>query len=218
MQRIIDVSPQHTNYETYNNETLFRLENFGLIKMMFLIFDAYSSDASDVAIPLPSSPYLIESVTLESEGSPIGRVDTTYTLSRLDELSEDLYKQVGDGCNFPNPLDESTARVSLPLYFSAIDGHVIDALKYTNLWVRCLTRSDFASMGLDKSITITDTKLRIIYDQPRTYVPIPLKIDYNSYPLNKISLVAGSTEYTVKMNVPYDISNIYFMIDRKSVV
>lgn len=212
----------------YNREVTFKLENYGLIKMIFLIFEVRPNANS--SYPTPSSPYLIQDVALESFGNPIAHNTTSYILGRMDELDTDLYNQVVDGCNFTSPFDQQrTQTVSLPLFFWCIDNQHLDAFKYPNLTLRCRTKPSIEAMGFGIPLRDLNIKMKVFYDQPGSkmygqpniepYVPGKLKNPYNVFRTitrGLLGTVAGTTYvHTAKLNVPYAVSNIYIML-RKS--
>lgn len=207
---------QMDNGAVFNKEVNFRLENYGKIKMMFLIFEVNlsSTPPESLAVPFPSSPYLIESVDLQSFGNTIASLNTSYLLGRYDEEDQDLYKQILEGSNLPSPL-LTTGTVSLPLYFWTIDGQVLDTYKYQNLTIRCTTKSSLAEMGMAGNgvISSLNVKLKVIYDQQsmERYTPVTLKNPYNVYRYSSI-IPIDSTSASIKLNVPYKVCNLYFML------
>jgi len=211
--KIIYQNPQWDSGGFYNREVTFKLENYGLIKMIFLVFDA--TPAAECAHPNPSSPYLIQDVALESFGNPIAHNTTSYILGRMDELDTDLYKQVVDGCNFVDPFNAAQT-VSLPLFFWCIDNQYLDTFKYPNLTIRVRTKADGAQMGLDEDLNALNIRMKVLYEQPHTYVPKTLSNPYNVFRTitTGLNAPAANTEYThiQKLNVPYEVCNIYMML------
>lgn len=212
--KIIYQTPQWDSGGIYNREVVFKLEQYGLVKMIFLVFECTPDAAADY--PLPSSPYLIQNVALESFGNPIAHNTTSYILGRMDEVDVDLYNQMADGCNFKGTFD-SAQTVSLPLFFWCIDGQMLDTFKYPNLTIRCQTKSSALQMGLTEELVAMNIKLKVLYDQPSKGVGIPreLKNPYNVYRITVPSIrsITDAVETrTVKLNVPYEVCNLYFML------
>lgn len=217
--KIITQVPQWDSGGIYNREVVFRLEQYGLVKMIFLIFEVTFQAGSTV--PSPTTPYLISDVALESFGNPIAHVTTSYTLGRMDELDTDLYNQVLASSTISGPF--GTAKTaSLPLFFWAIDNQRIDTFKYPNLTIRCRTKSSAAAMGVSLDLSAMNIKMNVLYDQKRAvdYVPVSLENPYNVYRIIKRNLPVSvvNTEYTaqVKINVPFEVSNMYLMLRKAS--
>lgn len=207
--------PQMDNYQIYNKEVQFTLENYGLINMMFLEFTAQAGGATNY--PYPSSPYLIKDVSLNSFGNPIAHITTSYTLGRLDELDSDLYQQIIQGSTFNRDLTTSQS-ISLPLFFWVIDGQKLDTKKYPNLTIRATTKDSYTDMGFSSGLTSLSVRLKVIYDDPKLYKEVALKNSYNvfrvKYPIT--STVEGSNDFIIKINNPYKVSNMYFMLRKTS--
>lgn len=214
-QKIIYQSPQMDNGQIYNKEVQFTLENYGLINMMFLEFTAQAAGSTNY--PYPSSPYLIKDVSLNSFRNPIAHITTSYTLGRLDELDSDLYQQIIQGSTFNGDLTASQS-IALPLFFWAIDGQKLDTRKYPNLTIRATTKDSYTDMGLSSGLSSLSIRLKVVYDDPKLYKEVVLKNPYNvyrvKYPIT--STVEGTNEITVKINNPYKVSNMYFMLRKSS--
>lgn len=212
--KIIYQNPQWDSGGFYNREVTFKLENYGLIKMIFLVFEARPNVVS--AYASPSSPYLIQDAALESFGNPIAHNTTSYILGRMDELDTDLYKQVVDGCNFVDPFDQQRIQVvSLPLFFWCIDNQHLDTIKYPNLTLRCRTKASFEDMGLTVALRDLNIKMKVLYDQQPTYIPKTLKNPYNVFRTITTGVNAEpeiQNTYIQKLNVPYEVCNIYMML------
>lgn len=220
-QKILYQSPQHDNYQVLGKDVVFKLENYGLIKMIHLIFEVIPQIIIEginvitpsLTVPIPSSPYLIENVELQSYGNTIANLSTSYILGRYDEMDSDLYKQVLDGSNLPSPLTKA-ATVSLPLFFWTIDNQMLDTFKYPNLTIRATTKSKLSEMGFTLgTLNAINIKLKVVYDQQPMlmYKPVALKNPYNIYrSVMPVPYLATST--TVKLNVPFKVCNLYFMM------
>lgn len=219
--KIVYQNPQQDSGGVYNREVVFNLEQYGLVQMIFLIFEATinpvaTPGAGPVSLPAPVSPYLIQDVSLESFGNPISHVTTSYTLGRFDELDKDLYDQVNNGCNFPQSFNAvQTQTASLPLYFWCIDGQKLDTFKYRNLTIRVRTKGSPESVGLTNgTLDSLGIKMKVFYDQQKVPVSVELKNPYNVYrTITEISNVAaGTNTFITKLNVPYKICNLFFML------
>lgn len=216
--KIIYQQPQQDSGGIYNRETVFKLENYGLIKMIFLIFEVRPNAVS--AYATPSSPYLIQDVSLESFGNPIAHNTTSYILGRMDELDTDLYNQVVDGCNYSEPFDQQRLNVvSLPLFFWCIDNQLLDPFNYPSLTIRCRTKASFDDMGFSIPLRDMNVKMKVFYDQSSSNlykIPKQLKSSYNVFRTITSGLVgdvAGATyTHISKLNVPFEVCNVYMML------
>lgn len=213
-QKILYSHAQYDNNQVLGKDVTFRIESVGLIKMLHLIFEVIPEGPdSSLTVPIPSSPYLIENVELQSFGNPIANLSTSYILGRFDEMDSDLYRQVLDGCNLPSPL-KTKATVSLPLFFWCIDNQMLDVFKYQNLTVRVTTKSKLSEMGFTLgTLSAINIKLKIVYDQQpmQLYKPVTLKNPYNIY-RSVVAVPISSTSAIVKLNAPYKVCNLYFMM------
>ncbi len=217
LTRIIDSSPQWSNYApVFGNETIFKVENWGLIKSMFLKFTVVPPSAIDFA--LPTSPYIIENVFLESNGIAFARVNTTYTLSRIDSLSgSGLYNRIIAASSISGTFD-SVQTISMPLFFFAIDGQVFDPSTINNLTVRVTTKSSAAAMGFSGDPTSISVKLTTIYDQgssaSRLSCP-PLK-NFYGITQDQYAVSAVSSQSIVSLANPSKVKSLIFMIRRNA--
>lgn len=215
--KIIMEVPQWDNYQTYNKDCSFKIENYGLIKMLFLEFTVTGTGQT---FPTPSSPYLVKDIALESFGSPVCHVTTSYMLGRIDESPSDIYNQIVTGASFSGANLSGTETVSLPLYFFVIDGQKFDARLYKNLTVRVRTKDNYSEMGFSGNITIDSIRLKVVYEDPKLYVTMPLKHSYNVYrevfDIVSTQIAPNLNVASVKINNPYIISNLYFMIRKSS--
>jgi hypothetical protein len=215
--KIIYANEQMTNYQTYNRNSLFTIEPYGLVNMMFIEF-TIKAKVGSITFPAPTSPYLIKDVSLESFGSSFSRVTTSYTLGRMDEEDSDLYSQIISGATCIGANLSGPQKVTLPLYFYVIDRQKLDARKYKNLQVRLTTKDTVLDMGFSGGdVEILDVRLKIMYDDPKLYTEISLKNSYNVYRVTEI-IDAGALEnvVSIKLNNPFVISNIYFMIRKNT--
>jgi len=215
--KIIYEVPQQDNYLTYGKNCVFSLSdsNYGLAQMMFLEFTVTGTGQNYTT---PSSPYLIKQVLLESYGTPIANVTTSYTLGRIDEEDYDLYNQIISGATFSGATLNGTQVVSLPLYFFAIDKQKLDTRHYKNLTVRVLTKDNYADMGFSGNITINKVRLKVVYEDPKLYKITPLNHFYNMN-RNITEITADALTGNVvqlKINNPYIVSNMFFMIRKVS--
>lgn len=216
--------PQWDNGQVFNANTVFRLENYGLIKMLFIKMTVTPSAAT--SYPAPSSPYIIENVFLESNGVAFARVNTTYTVSRIDQLyGSGLYDKMIRACNFTGTFD-SVQTVSLPLFFYVIDGQTLDVSNYDNVTIRVTTKSTRQQMGLGADPTSISLKLVTIYNQYRNNshgdhgvinsVPVlPLKNSYNITSEN-FPILTGETSKIVGLNNQSKVRSLIFMIRRNA--
>lgn len=217
--KFITQVPQWDSGGIYNREVVFKLEQYGLVKMIFLVFEVTFQAGSTV--PSPTTPYLISDVSLESFGNPIAHSTTSYILGRMDELDTDLYNQVLSSSTITGPFGTAKS-ASLPLFFWAIDNQRLDTFKYPNLTIRCRTKDSAAAMGVNLDLSAMNIRLNVLYDQTSTadYVPRALSNPYNVYRLivRDLPVAATNTEYqtTVKINVPFEVTNMYFMLRKAS--
>lgn len=213
IQKIIYANPVQDNYQTLGKNCVFRLDdsNYGNISMMFLIFTLSGTGQNYV---VPTSPYLIKDVALESYGNPIAHVTTSYTLGRFDEQDYDLYNQIISGASLSGLTLTTAQTISLPLYLFCIDSQKLDTRKYKNLSIRLITKDNFEDMGFSSAISIDKVQLKIVYDAPSAYVPIELGPSYNVYrTIDTVTADALSNNtYTLRVNEKFDVSNIYFML------
>lgn len=212
-QKIIYQTPQYDSSGTFNRNCVFKLEEYGLLEMIFVEFTLQGTGQTYTT---PTSPYLIKDVSLESYGNRISHVTTSYTLGRLDELQTDIYNQVVAGANLTGAELTAAQTITLPLYFFAIDGQKLDTRRYKNLSVRVVTKDNHIEMGFNGNITINSIRLKMIYQDPKLYVETPLKNFYNVYreirEITSIEVGPNTNVERVLINNPYKVSNLYFMI------
>ena len=221
MKRVIDTAPQQDNYKVYNKEVVFKVEQYDLLSMMFLVFDI--TPVAPSGYVLPTSPYIIENVILESNGVPIARVNTNYTLSRIDRSNANLFDQMNTACSLTGTFSLQKT-ITMPLFFWTFDNQEIDTRRYPNLQVRVFTKSSKELMGFTQEIIGLDIKLRQVFSQRGLYgyddvqetKPLQLEKAYNFYQAQNYSLaeIADNTPTVIRqtLNVPYKTKNLCFMI------
>lgn len=209
--------PVQDNRKIFNKEVLFKLQNFGKVKTVFLELDLACNISTGItSAPVPFGPFVIKEVALESFGMPIARVTTSYTIARIGELSFDISDQLNKAANVNTPLT-TVQRVSFPLYFWAFDGNVLDTEKYKNLTIRMTTKDSKEDMGTDRALTTLDARLKVVYQT----VGLPMEMDsdksYNIIRLKEsVSAASGANVFTAKLSCPFKISNLYFMLREES--
>jgi len=211
--KIIYEVPQQDSSGTYNRHAVFKIQNYGLVKMLFLEFTVTGTGQT---FTTPSAPYIIKDVSLESFGNPIGHVTTSYTLGRIDESQKDVYDQIVAGSTFTGLNLNGTQTVSMPLYLSLIDKQKLDARKFKNLTVSVRTKDSFVEMGFSGNVTLESVRLRVVYEDPKLYIESPIKHSYNVYretiDITSENITPNANTQIIKINNPYIISNLYFMI------
>lgn len=212
--KTLEQMPQWDNNAIYNKHCTFKLESYGLIKMLFLKFTIDTDLASN--FPIPTSPYLIDDVSLLSNGIPFAKINTTYTLARIDRLTgSSLYDQMVNACTVQEDPLVSPQTVSLPLFFYAIDGQMINPSDYQNLTVSVRTKGSRQAMGFDEDLTRMDIKLFMVFEQMETYPSYSLKNSYNI--AQDVTVIpAGRSTTVVKLNNPSEITSLIFMLRKQS--
>ncbi len=208
MNYSIDSVPQWANGQIYNDEMVFTVENYGHIKMMFLLFSVTPSVNSSYSSP--TSPNLFQNVQLESNGVPIARMTTTSCLARIDN-NQLNYDKIISATTLVPPFN-SVQTVSLPLYFWCFDGQELDTSKYTNLQVRVRTKASFSAMGFNNGLSGLSAKLRTVYCQENHSAELQLSKAYNVYSPFEYSLATGTTKHNLSVSVPFNIRAIFMMI------
>lgn len=212
-QFILEQGPQETDPGSiYGRTDIFEIPQRGYIKMMYLKVTISTDDTTNYKSSLTAFE-LIETVTLESEGVAFCRDDHVYGQCRVYQLHMDSYEQVSKPATLKGvAFDENASRTLIrPLFFSAFDnGNKI--LASEGLSVRVITKSSAALMGFDRDITGLDIRLKIKYEQEPGYVDRPLTNTYNSRLYKSIFLPAGATSYRLKLNCPFDVISLMFMI------
>lgn len=212
--------PQWDNGTILNKNCVFRLENYGLVKMMFLKISVVPDGATDY--PIPSSPYIFENIFLECNGVAFARVNTTYNLSRIDDLQNTgLYNKILNSSSFSGTFD-STQEISLPLFFYVIDGQRFNVSDYDNITIRAITKSSIASMGLSVEPLSITVKLLTIYDQFKAEPPKMTLKNYSqgerggalSYNITSETHTVANldTSKTIKLNNQSKVKSLRFMI------
>lgn len=219
MNRIIKQGPQQiSGGAVYDKQALFKLENYDLLKMLFIEFEITPSALC--TFPIPASPYLIENVILESNGAPIARVNTNYSLSRIDRANNTLKSQFDKAINLVGPFS-TVQTCRLPLFFWVIDGQQLDLNLYKDLYIRVFTKSGYQQMGMSVDISSINMTLSQTTMQTNTFgydskLKIPMELDfsksYNFYQAQSYTLANGSTSYRVNLNVPFYAITLMFMI------
>jgi hypothetical protein len=210
--KIIYQVPQQDNGKMFDREVLFKLEAYGLIKMMFLLFDVVPNGLTNYV--LPTSPYIIQNVFLESSGNPIANLTSSYLMGRFEELERDNYDEIKEGAS-PIGAFNALTTLSLPLFFWTIDRQMLDPFKYPNLTIRATTKSTYQQMAFSIAPLSMNIRLKVIYEHMAPgmalYKPVELKNPYNAY---RTTFPVGfpSTRTTVKLNTPFKACNLYFMI------
>ena len=212
--KTVEQQPQQDNYAIYNKQCTFKLENYGLIKMLFLKFTIDTDLVS--SFPIPTSPYLINDVSLNCNGMSIARANTTYTLSRIDRLKgTSLYDQMINACTIQEDPWVGPQTISLPLFFWPIDGQMFNPADYQNLTVSVITKTSKEAMGFEEDLTLNNIKLFTIYEQMESYVKKPLKNSYNiTQDLTRVA--SGVSRTIVKLNNPSEILSLNFMLRKVS--
>lgn len=213
--KTIEQSPQWDNYQIYNKNCVFKVESYGLLKMLFLKFTITPNTDSTYAIP--TSPHIIENASLLSNGIAVASVNTAYTLARIDRLvNSSLYSQMIAASTVTGTGDPlvftGTQTISLPLFFFAIDGQMINPNDYQNLTVSVRTKSSRGAMGFDEDIASLSVKLFAIYEQMEVYPE--KRVLQNPYNVAQdVTLVASGVSKTiVKLNNPSEILYLIFML------
>lgn len=218
LTKVYESMPQWDNGQIYGKECIFKVENWGHVKMFFLNFTLTPSGITSVA--LPTSPYLIENVFLECNGVAFCRANTTYTIARIDDLKgSGLYDQIMNSSSVSGTFD-SAQTVSLPLFFFVIDRQVFDPSLINNLTVRVITKRDRQSMGMGLDLSGMNITLTTLYnqaiDKQGFMTPCsPLKNFYNIM-TDEYVVSAGTNNFVAKLNSPSKVKNLFFMIRRQS--
>lgn len=212
-QFILEQGPQETDPGSiYGRTDIFEVPQRGYIEMMYLKITLRSDDATTAKSSL-SAFEIVESATLESDGVPFCRDDHVYGQCRTYQLHMDSYEQVFKPATLPGAFNGTSPTLIRPLFFSAFDnGNQILATE--GLTVRVVTKSTSAIMGLSMDITGLNIRLKIKYRQAPEYIEKPLVATYNSRMYNGISLPVGSTSYRLKLNCPFDVISLMFMIKK----
>ena len=218
LTKIIEQAPQLDNYAVFGKECVFRIENYGSVKMLFLKFTVTPSAAT--TYPIPSAHYLIENVFLESNGVAFARLNTTYAISRTDLLSSSaLYTQIVNSSSFSGTFD-AVQTITLPLFFYAIDGQMIDLSHYKNLSVRVITRRNKEQMGLSLDPTSIGIRLNITYEQminkKGMFVEQPRLTNSYNITEDRFFVATGTSVYRANLNNQSKVKSLIFMCRRIS--
>lgn len=217
-QFILEQGPQETDSGSiYGRTDIFEIPQRGYIKMMYLKV-IYTSPT----IPLVTSRKAnrlafeaIDSVMLNSEGSAFCYDDHVYSQCRLAQLQYDAHKQVeGAASTTGNSVASggvTTVTVIRPLFFSAFDnGNRL--LADDGLTVSARTKASYQEMTFSGAPTSLSLRLKIVYEQAPEYIPRPLKNTYNARATAPITIPANTTSYRLKLNCPFDVIAIMFML------
>lgn len=217
-QFILEQGPQETDPGSiYGRTDIFEIPQRGYIKMMYLKV-IYTSAAAIVAGKASKLAFeIIENATLNSEGSAFCYDDHVYSQCRLAQLQYDAHKQVENAASSSTVGNSVTSggvvTVTLvrPLFFSAFDnGNRL--LADEGLTVTARTRASYQEMSLAAGPTSLSLRLKIVYEQASDYVPRPLKNTYNARATAPITIPANTTSYRLKLNCPFDVIAIMFML------
>lgn len=216
MPKTRESGPIQTNYNVYNNETVHVIENLGHVTMLFLKIQIAAS--ASTTFSTPTSPYLFEEIYLESSGNKLARISTLYTLSRINEfVGHSLFDEIINASTLVTPFDTTVQTITLPLFFFAIDGQAIDLNTYPNLTVRAITKTQ-SDMPFNNSLNSLNVNLFAKYRQLAVPKSLKFKNEYNMYQVSPITLpvALGTTDVRFKLNVPFDVINMFFMIRKTS--
>lgn len=213
-QFILEQGPQETDPGSiYGRTDIFEIPQRGYIKMMFLKITARFEGVTLISNKSILTAFEIhKAITLESEGTAFCFDNHVYGQCRTFQLHADAYDQVKNASTQIATITAAAPMVKVrPLYFTAFDnGNRILATE--GLTVRAITMPDFASMGFNRSPVSIDVRLKVVYEQATDYVQRPLAHTYNSRAYQGIPLATGSTSYRLKLNCPYDVISLMFMI------
>lgn len=212
-QFILEQGPQETDPGSiYGRTDIFEIPQRGYIEMMYLKIILQSNAARSGKSSLAAFE-IIESATLESEGVAFCRDDHVYGQCRTYQLHMDSYEQVSKPATLSAAFNGTSPTLIRPLFFSAFDNgnHILAS---EGLTVRVITKSSPETMGLTGGITGLSIRLKIKYRQAPEYIEKPLVATYNSRLYTGISLPAGSTSYRLKLNCPFDVISLMFMIKK----
>ena len=216
LNKIHESVPQEDNGSVLNKNCRFVVENYGLVKMMYIKFTIVPNGVT--TCPIPTSPFLIENVFLECNGMPIARTNTTYTLNRIENSPVvNLTNQFLEASTISGGSFTDSATISMPLFFWTIDGQLFNPGLYKNLCVRVVTKSSIASMGFNVLPLSLSVKLVTIYNQGSNFkleCP-PLKNPYN-ITQDVLNVAGGNTSVRTALNNPSKIKALIIMARNQS--
>lgn len=219
-QFILEQGPQESDPGSiYGRTDIFEVPQRGYIKMMYLKI-IYTSNAAVVASKATRLAFeMIESVTLNSEGTPFCYDDHVYSQCRFAQLAYDNHKQVENAASSSTASNivvsggVTTVTLVRPLFFSAYDNSN-RLLAEDGLTVSSRTRASFEEMSFTGAEPLTSLQLRlkILYERAPEYVFLPLKNPYNARAIAPIRIPANTTSYRLKLNCPFDVISIMFAL------
>lgn len=207
--------PSWDSGTVFNKNTSFIVENYGLVKMFFLLITVVPDGAT--VYPSKTAAYIIENVFLECNGVPFCRANTTYTLHRIDATkSSGLFDKLERSTTLQGTFD-SVQTIALPLFFCVIDQKTFEVANYDNITVRVTTKANKEAMGFSIDPLSLSFKLSTNYDQiiGKSSISSELKDTYNitseSYPI-----LALETSKSIKLGNPSKCKSLIFMIRANS--
>lgn len=213
-QFILEQGPQETSSQIYNRTDIFNIPERGYIKMMFLKITVYYDVPLISNIPKSTMPAfeLHDYIQLESDAVPFCFDNHVYGQCRVSQLSYDNFSQVKNAASIVGAVTKNNPKTVIrPLFFTAFDnGNKI--LATDNLTVRAITRSSYELMGFSEPLSRLDVRLKIVYEQVPEFIERPLSNTYNARAYPSIPIADGLTYYRLKLNCPFEIISIMFMI------
>lgn len=218
LNKVYESVPQWDSGGIFGRNMTFVVENYGLVKMMFLKITIEVDVATSA--PTPISPYIFENIFMESNGIAFTRQTTTYSISRINDLSgSGVGDQILNAASFDTTKGSGT--ITLPLFMFPIDGQVFNPGLYKNLTVRAVTKQTKEQMGFSINPTSISVKLVAIYEQGANFLlTCPPLTNFYNMTQDIYTITTGATQptgsYVVNLNNPSKVKSLIFMMRKVS--